>query len=1149
MKKRVISVLIMLCLAVELTPVRAWAAEQLSAPTELKWGISYGESGSFQDAMTVPGVVSWKAGDNRATEFLLQFYQNGEISDDIPSLTITAEEVEVYSDPHFLLNDLESGNYYFTVTAIGDGNNYSNSESARSETWSYTRPSAQLNQVTVGNWIILNQEPAASWTALPSENIFSYEIELFYSSTEDGNYACVSGIYSNEADSEWDGVTFHRQDISTPGFYKYRVRAISGDITEYQNGPWSELSVAYHLESTTPPEPSKTELTTAMFNVDNDPEIYDGGAKTKTITSSLTLGTDYTVSYSNNVDVGTATITITGKGEYSGVIEYSFLIVSETDVTLNISRNNVQIVKGATAKPKSTCSPQNATITWVSSDSSVVFVDEDGMITGVADGSATITGTVTYGGKTATASYTATVSSNVSIAFAHPNITLRRGVALSESYTYRPSNATVTITSSDPSVAEITGNWSSNGRGYTTIKAVGAGTSILTLTAICGDIERISTCRISVPANEADLIQNYIAYITSFRNYPYSKVNNELKNKLFTSSTSWCANFVSQAAKDVGLGEIIPLNGGCSKLYNTVVEAGGIPVTNPQPGDIIFFKWTTNCTACSDGNRNAANLDRFNHTGLVTAVNGNIITVTHGNYGKINGEKKVTINNWDVTAHKCIAVFVRPNYAALAQLKRGTETHTYKCPIDVRYIYDGEVLDSATGQLEASFGTMVVNDEEESITVTLNDYYDVDVEITGNGEGTMDLTATFEDEDGTTSTRSFQNVPITTDTVGKLYATDSVATAYLELYKNSGTDFEEVWTADKNETATEKDAELTDWYTSDNDFGDDEPDPTPTPEPTPTSTPIPAPTPTPTPTPSPSQPSGGGGGSSTPSYAIEASTAEHGKVSLPSKRAERGKKVTVTVTPEEGYELDTLTVTDSKGKPVEVIGLGEGKYTFVMPSSKVKVTATFQKKEEPPVTPPPAETPASVPSSVPVTDRFTDIRTGNWYVDAIQYVCDKEMMNGVTKDTFSPNTPTSRGMLVTILYRLEEEPSVSAAPFSDVAREKYYASAVAWASQNDLVNGFENGTFRPDNSITREQLAVILYRYAAHNGWDVTDRADLSNYTDTALISTYAKEALSWAKAVGVITGTDWGGIHPGGNTTRAETAAILMRFCENVMP
>lgn len=185
---------------------------------------------------------------------------------------------------------------------------------------------------------------------------------------------------------------------------------------------------------------------------------------------------------------------------------------------------------------------------------------------------------------------------------------------------------------------------------------------------------------------------------------------------------------------------------------------------------------------------------------------------------------------------------------------------------------------------------------------------------------------------------------------------------------------------------------------------------------------------------------------------------------------------------------------------------------------------------------------------VSVTERFADVRSDAWYRDAIQYVSDKGMMTGVDSNTFSPETTCTRGTVVTMLYRLDGEPAVAGSRFSDVPQGAWYAKGAAWAAANGIVNGFEDGTFRPESPVTREQLAAILYRYAAKKGYDVTSRAGLTGFSDAGNISTYAVDAMGWAKAAGIITGTDWGGVDPTGTAIRAEIAAMLMRFCENVM-
>lgn len=287
---------------------------------------------------------------------------------------------------------------------------------------------------------------------------------------------------------------------------------------------------------------------------------------------------------------------------------------------------------------------------------------------------------------------------------------------------------------------------------------------------------------------------------------------------------------------------------------------------------------------------------------------------------------------------------------------------------------------------------------------------------------------------------------------------------------------------------------------------------------------------------------GSSGGSSIPLLSVSIpSKVENGKVSVDKKNPHKGDTVTITVKPDFGYQVDKVTVTDKKGAVVAIKDLGDGKYSFTMPASQVKIDAKLVKKAEQP-------TPPIIPEKVPVTECFQDVRTTDWFVDAVQYVYDNKLMIGVDDGIFAPDLPTSRCMFVTILYRLEKEPATSAAQFTDVVNGKYYERAVSWASENGIVNGYGDGTFRPDSQLTREQLATILYRYAAIKGYDVEQTANLSGFSDEDLISKYAHRPLEWANAVGIINGTDWGGLYPGGYATRAEVAAVLNRFVKRII-
>ena len=156
-------------------------------------------------------------------------------------------------------------------------------------------------------------------------------------------------------------------------------------------------------------------------------------------------------------------------------------------------------------------------------------------------------------------------------------------------------------------------------------------------------------------------------------------------------------------------------------------------------------------------------------------------------------------------------------------------------------------------------------------------------------------------------------------------------------------------------------------------------------------------------------------------------------------------------------------------------------------------------------------------------------------------------MNGTSSNVFSPNATTTRGMIVTMLYRLEGEPRVTTgSAFDDVDAAMYYVDAIAWANANGIVTGYDEATFGPNDAITREQMAAILYRYAQYKGYELKTGADPSQYTDAADISSWALDAMEWANAEGLITGRTAATIVPGGTATRAEAATILMRFLES---
>ena len=290
----------------------------------------------------------------------------------------------------------------------------------------------------------------------------------------------------------------------------------------------------------------------------------------------------------------------------------------------------------------------------------------------------------------------------------------------------------------------------------------------------------------------------------------------------------------------------------------------------------------------------------------------------------------------------------------------------------------------------------------------------------------------------------------------------------------------------------------------------------------------PDPDPEPTPDPEPEEPPYTG----KYSYELTTSVGDHGSLTV-DRYATEGDKVTIDVTPDQAYKLDDLTVT-AHGKDVELTTNDDGTYSFTMPSADVKISATFA--EDPDWTEP--EEPAT-----DVSDIFLDVAPNAWYKDAVQYAYDNGLMTGVSDTEFAPEATTTRAMIVSILARLEGVTTAQAAGFADVDDNDWYATAVNWAANVGVVNGYEDNTFKPNTAITREQLAAILMNYAAYKGEDVSNRADLTSYTDQP--STWAEEAMQWAVAEKLITGVTNDELQPQGNATRAQVAAILQRFLD----
>ena len=264
--------------------------------------------------------------------------------------------------------------------------------------------------------------------------------------------------------------------------------------------------------------------------------------------------------------------------------------------------------------------------------------------------------------------------------------------------------------------------------------------------------------------------------------------------------------------------------------------------------------------------------------------------------------------------------------------------------------------------------------------------------------------------------------------------------------------------------------------------------------------------------------SSGGGGSRNNSYAVSTPKADNGSVTVNNgSTAKKGDTVTITVKPDEGYEIDKVTVTDSKGNSITVTDKGDGKFSFVMPDSKVDVKATFVKSE--------------VKPDQPSKTAFVDVPENSWYADAADFVAQRGLMSGVGENLFGGGQNTTRAMLMTILARMDGQDVTGGAT--------WYEKAMNWAKQT----GVSDGTM-PEVNITREQLATMLYSYAKLKGVDTTQGGmAVREFNDYDSISAWANQSMAWAVNAGILSGRGNNTLAPTAGATRAEMAVMLQQF------
>ncbi len=250
----------------------------------------------------------------------------------------------------------------------------------------------------------------------------------------------------------------------------------------------------------------------------------------------------------------------------------------------------------------------------------------------------------------------------------------------------------------------------------------------------------------------------------------------------------------------------------------------------------------------------------------------------------------------------------------------------------------------------------------------------------------------------------------------------------------------------------------------------------------------------------------------------------HGHAELSPAEPKAGDTVTVTLVPDPGYSVSTFKVTTSGDQTVDTTRQDEEHYTFVVPGTGAALFATFS----------------------PIAIPFADVEDTDWFVNSVKYVYHRHLMTGKTVTRFAPDDTSTRAEVATLLWRMESNRAPARTPdtFPDVPIDAWYAGAVRWATASGIVEGYGNGTFGPGDTITREQFAVMLYRYAVFQGMPTAGGADsLNTFPDRGSVSSWARTAMGWAVDNGIVTGTGSGRLNPGGSATRAQLAAMVERF------
>lgn len=901
------------------------------------------------------------------------------------------------------------------------------------------------------------------------------------------------------------------------------------------------------------------------------PEVKDGEKE-------LTSGTDFTYSYSNNQYVGTATVTITGKGNYQGTANKDFKITPVEDPAVIKTADNV--TKGGNTLDLNslvTGAKGAVSFTITGGEANDCTIDANGVLTsGATTGNVTVAvtvaskdenndGTPEYTGKSDSITVTVTDKTTAALAGGVTQQGCTFGDTLSDPTYTKPDgtqSTTVSYTGTRKDDTSYSGEAKPTEAGtYKVTVTCETATHIYSATSADFTIEPKSITGATVTLGEpltysgSEQTQNVSAVKlgdTTLGTADYTLSDNTVtKAGSYNLTVTGTGNYTGsvQQAFTVAKKSITP----------DVEVTGGNTYTGSAITPTVTVKVDTIELATSD-----YALEYCNNTDAGEAT----VTVkatANGNYSFTDTEKKFTIAQADYSGTKTANASAK--YGAAGELDLNNVLNpTAGWTFGAASVTSGNVVfaaDSvkvADGKLSFQFvndSSKVDSNSTVKIPVTSTNYkgFDLEVTLTVLAKTAQTLSAdslnktygdtftasvsgaqtqvTYSVKSGSESLLKYENGRFTAIGVGTatIVATAAENEEYASATKEITVTIDKraltVKADDKTAYIGDKQPELT--YTVSGLVGNDKLTPVPTlklvhdanvdpmkqagtyvigfeTEPAASANyELSAQTGTLT-------------VSARPSYvgptgnAVSVDRTENGKISVSPSYAAKGATVTITVTPDKGQELKSLEVLDQHGNSLPLTDLGNGKFSFVMPEGKVTIKSEF------------GEANAFV-------NPYDDVKPGDWYYSAVEYVTVNGLMNGTGKG-FEPNLATSRAMIWTILARMSDVNTASSG--------EWYAVAQQWA----IANGVSDGTM-PNGTITREQLAAMLYRYAVSKGMvKGPATADLSVFADANSVSSYAVEAMQWAVSAGLISGMD-GKLNPQGSATRAQVATMLMRFAE----